>query len=45
MTVEDLRLALLEFRETYNAICLIEPRGLANPNKTRRRLYSRAVAT
>jgi putative transposase len=33
---EELRLALLEFRETYNAIWLIERHGFRPPHAVRR---------
>ena len=35
-TVEELRRALLEFRDTYNAIWLIERHGFRPPDAARR---------
>jgi hypothetical protein len=35
-TIEELRLALLEFRETYNATWLIERHGFISPEAFRR---------
>ena len=44
-TVEELRQALLEFRETYNANWLVERHGFRPPNAVRRdRLSTAAVA-
>jgi transposase InsO family protein len=42
-TVEDLRRALLEFRETYNAIWLIERHGFRPPSAVRRHQLSTAA--
>lgn len=43
-TVEELRQALLEFREIYNKHWLIETHGFIGPNEHRRRLQPLAVA-
>jgi putative transposase len=42
-TVEDLRWALLEFRETYNATWLIERHGFRPPNAVRQNQLSTAA--
>jgi putative transposase len=43
-TVEQLRVALLEFREAYNATWLIERHGFRPPNAVRHRLSTAALA-
>jgi len=44
-TIEELRLALLEFRETYNSSWLIERHGFISPTAFReRQLQSVAIA-
>ena len=42
-TVEELRLALLEFRETYNATWLIERHGFKTPAAVRQHQLSTAA--
>ena len=42
-TVEELRVALLEFRETYNAKWLIERHGFRPPSAVRRDQLSTAA--
>ncbi len=42
-TVEELRQALLEFRETYNATWLIERHGFRPPNAVRQDQLSTAA--
>ncbi len=45
-TVEELRLALLEFKETYNRQCLVGRHGYKSPSSVRERQsagYGRAA--